>query len=75
MTIVKLQTQVTLDGYLAGPAGEMDWMSPSSADMGAHVGALMAPVRHLSSGADSPRASSRTGRPGRITNPTRRPTS
>lgn len=47
MTIVKLQTQVTLDGYLAGPAGEMDWMSPFSADMGAHVGALMAPVRHL----------------------------
>ena len=38
----KLQTQVTVDGYMAGPAGEMDWMRfPWSDDVGAYIDATM----------------------------------
>lgn len=47
MSHLKLQTQVSLDGYLAGPNREMDWMSPFSDDMGAYIGTMMASVRHL----------------------------
>jgi len=40
----KLQVQTTVDGYMAGPDGEMDWMAPWTDDITAHVGALHAPV-------------------------------
>ncbi|MTE19890.1 dihydrofolate reductase [Streptomyces sp. TRM43335] len=37
----KLQVQVGIDGYMAGPNGEMDWMTvPWSDDLNAHVDAL-----------------------------------
>ena len=39
---LKLQTQVTADGYMAGPDGEMDWMTfPWSDDVGAYIDATM----------------------------------
>ncbi|GAA2447322.1 dihydrofolate reductase family protein [Actinomadura vinacea] len=35
-----LQVQVTVDGYMAGPNGEMDWMTmPWSDDLNSYVGA------------------------------------
>lgn len=41
----KLQVQTTVDGYMAGPNGEMDWMlMPWSRDMEEYVSALMASV-------------------------------
>lgn len=37
----KLQVQTTVDGYMAGENGEMDWMSfPWSDDLNAYIGAL-----------------------------------
>jgi dihydrofolate reductase len=52
-----LQTQTTLDGFMAGPDGAMDWMTfPWSDDVGAYVDRLMEPVdtillgRHLAEG-------------------------
>lgn len=45
MRTLKLQTQVSLDGYLAGPNGEMDWMSGEwSGDVGAAIAAIMVGV-------------------------------
>lgn len=45
MRTLKLQVQTTVDGFMAGPAGEMDWLAgPWSADLSAHVGALTDPV-------------------------------
>ena len=38
MRKLKLQMQVTVDGYVAGPEGELDWMT---VDMGAAVMALI----------------------------------
>jgi hypothetical protein len=53
----KLQVQTTVDGYMAGPNGEMDWMTfPWTDDIKAYIAALMAPVdqivlgRHLAEG-------------------------
>ena len=41
MRTFKLQTQVSVDGYMGGPNGEMDWMTvPWSDDMSAYVDAL-----------------------------------
>ncbi|MQY05011.1 dihydrofolate reductase family protein [Actinomadura macrotermitis] len=41
----KLQVQVTADGFMAGPNGEMDWMTfPWTEDIGAYIGALTEPV-------------------------------
>jgi dihydrofolate reductase len=41
----KLQVQTTVDGYMAGPDGEMDWMTvPWSVDVGSHINGLMRPV-------------------------------
>ncbi|MFC4127016.1 dihydrofolate reductase family protein [Nocardia rhizosphaerae] len=41
----KLQVQTTIDGFMAGPNGEMDWMTFAwSDDLSAHVGALTDPV-------------------------------
>ncbi len=41
----KLQVQTTVDGYMAGPGGEMDWMThPWTDDLNAYVEALTAPV-------------------------------
>ncbi len=41
----KLQVQTSVDGYMAGPNGEMDWMTfPWTDDMEAYVGALDEPV-------------------------------
>lgn len=38
---LKLQTQITIDGYMDGPDGQMDWMTPEwSDDMSAYSGAL-----------------------------------
>lgn len=45
MRTFKLQVQTTLDGYMAGPNGEMDWMTfPWTDDLGAYVTALSEPV-------------------------------
>jgi dihydrofolate reductase len=41
----KLQVQTSVDGYMAGPNGEMDWMTfPWTDDINAYVGALDKPV-------------------------------
>ncbi|MEV0582380.1 dihydrofolate reductase family protein [Nonomuraea sp. NPDC050310] len=41
----KLQVQVTADGYMAGPNGEMDWMTfPWTDDLNAYLDALTKPV-------------------------------
>lgn len=41
----KLQVQVSVDGYMAGPNGEMDWMTfPWTDDISAYIGALTEPV-------------------------------
>ncbi len=41
MRTFKLQVQVTADGYMGGPAGEMDWMTmPWSDDLNAYLDAL-----------------------------------
>lgn len=41
MRTFKLQVQVTVDGYMAGPNGAMDWMTmPWSQDLNDHVTAL-----------------------------------
>jgi dihydrofolate reductase len=54
---IVLQTQTTLDGFMAGPDGAMDWMAfPWTDDVGAYINRLMAPVdtivlgRHLAEG-------------------------
>ncbi|MCK2221824.1 dihydrofolate reductase family protein [Actinomadura sp. ATCC 31491] len=40
-----LQVQVSADGYMAGPNGEMDWLAhPWTADLNAHINALTAKV-------------------------------
>jgi dihydrofolate reductase len=45
MRRLKLQVQTTVDGYMAGPNGEMDWMTmPWTDDVGAYVNALARPV-------------------------------
>lgn len=41
MRKLKLQVQTTLDGYMCGPNGEMDWVTPFSEDMGAYVLQIM----------------------------------
>jgi dihydrofolate reductase len=41
----KLQVQTTVDGYMAGPNGEMDWMTfPWTDDINAYINALTEPV-------------------------------
>ena len=41
----KLQVQTTLDGFMAGPNGEMDWLTHAwTDDLGAYVTALTDPV-------------------------------
>lgn len=41
----KLQVQTTVDGYMSGPNGEMDWMTfPWTDDISAHIGKLTEPV-------------------------------
>lgn len=41
----KLQVQTTVDGYMAGPNGEMDWMTfPWTDDIKAYITALTEPV-------------------------------
>lgn len=45
MRTFKLQTQVTIDGFMGGPEGEMDWMTFAwSQDMKDHVTAMTADV-------------------------------
>lgn len=45
MRKLKLQVQITVDGYIAGPAGEMDWMTFGwSDDVKAYVTELTEPV-------------------------------
>ncbi|CCH02659.1 putative protein yyaP [Fibrella aestuarina BUZ 2] len=45
MRTLNLQVQVTVDGFMAGPNGEMDWMTfPWTDDIGQYVTALSAPV-------------------------------
>lgn len=45
MRKLKLQVQATVDGYMAGTNGEMDWMAfPWSDDIGDHIDALTEPV-------------------------------
>lgn len=41
----KLQVQTTVDGYMAGPNGEMDWTTfPWTDDIGSYIEALTEPV-------------------------------
>lgn len=41
----KLQVQISIDGYMAGPNGEMDWLTyPWTDDINAYVDALTEPV-------------------------------
>jgi dihydrofolate reductase len=41
----KLQVQTSVDGYMAGPNGEMDWMTfPWTDDINAYVNAIDGPV-------------------------------
>ncbi|MDL4775596.1 dihydrofolate reductase family protein [Actinomadura xylanilytica] len=41
----KLQVQVSVDGYMAGPNGEMDWLTfPWTDDISAYIDAFTAPV-------------------------------
>ncbi|MFG1707347.1 dihydrofolate reductase family protein [Nonomuraea sp. M3C6] len=41
----KLQVQTSVDGYMAGPNGEMDWMTfPWTDDINAYIDALTEPV-------------------------------
>ncbi|WP_131737437.1 dihydrofolate reductase family protein [Actinomadura roseirufa] len=45
MRKLKLQVQISIDGYMAGPNGEMDWMTlPWTDDVNAYVAALWKPV-------------------------------
>lgn len=45
MRKLKLQVQLTLDGFIAGPDGEMDWMTlPWTADILAYVKEITDPV-------------------------------
>ena len=45
MRTTKLQFQMTVDGYIAGPNGEMDWMTmPWSDDLSSYVDAIWRPV-------------------------------
>ncbi|MFF5210162.1 dihydrofolate reductase family protein [Streptosporangium sp. NPDC000396] len=45
MRTFKLQVQTSVDGYMAGPNGEMDWMTfPWTDDINAYIAALTAPV-------------------------------
>lgn len=45
MRKLKLQVQMTIDGYIAGPAGEMDWVATNWDDeLKGHVTALTEPV-------------------------------
>ncbi len=45
MRTFKLQTQITVDGYMGGPNGEMDWTTfPWTDDISAYVDALTEPV-------------------------------
>ncbi|HZB31843.1 MAG TPA: dihydrofolate reductase family protein [Streptosporangiaceae bacterium] len=48
MRRLKLQVQITADGYMAGPNGEMDWMAlPWTDDMNAYVNALYESVDRM----------------------------
>lgn len=45
MRKLKLQVQTSVDGYMAGPNGEMDWMTfPWTDDINAYIEALTEPV-------------------------------
>lgn len=51
MPTFTLRVQTTLDGYMAGPGGEMDGMTmPWSDDEGEYVMRIMAPVDRLALG-------------------------
>jgi dihydrofolate reductase len=45
MRTFRLQTQTSVDGYMSGPNGELDWMTyPWTDDLNAYVDALTEPV-------------------------------
>lgn len=45
MRKLKLQVQMTIDGFIAGPRGELDWLtSPWTADINNYVAAITDPV-------------------------------
>ena len=48
MRKLKLQVQTTVDGYMAGPNGEMDWTTvPWTDDISAYTDALTQPVDRI----------------------------
>ncbi|KUJ67591.1 deaminase [Streptomyces albus subsp. albus] len=48
MRTFKLQVQMTVDGYMAGPNGEMDWMTfPWTDDISGYITALTEPVDRI----------------------------
>ncbi|NID12160.1 dihydrofolate reductase family protein [Fibrivirga algicola] len=45
MRTLKLQVQATVDGFMAGPTGEMDWLTVNwTDDIGQYVAAITEPV-------------------------------
>jgi dihydrofolate reductase len=45
MRKLKIQVQVSIDGYIAGPNHEMDWMQfPWTDDINSYVSEITAPV-------------------------------
>jgi dihydrofolate reductase len=69
MRMFKLQVQVSVDGYMGGPNGEMDWMTvPWSDDMSAYSSALHESVDCIVLGRNLAEGSSR---PGQLVPPTR----
>jgi dihydrofolate reductase len=48
MRKLKLQMQITTDGFVAGPEGQLDWMSPEADDH-----ALIARINHLTDTSDT----------------------
>ncbi|NUS03737.1 MAG: dihydrofolate reductase [Nonomuraea sp.] len=48
MRTIKLQLQITADGFVGGPNGELDWTTfPWTDDINAYVGALWEPVDRI----------------------------
>ena len=61
----KLQVQTSVDGYMAGPNGEMDWLTFSwTDDVKAYVTALTQSVDRIVLGRKLAEGSSRLGRRG-----------
>ena len=62
MRRLKLQVQISVDGFISGPNGEMDWMTFDwDDDLKACVTEITTPIDCIVLGRKPPRASFRTG--------------